>query len=167
MRPIAVFDCVVYLQAAGRIEGPARACLGLAQSGRIQLAISPAIRTEVEDVLGRPKIQKQFKSLTPEAIAVFLDDVARLAANTDAVTVAISLPRDPKDEPYVNLALTVGAQYLVTWDKDLLSLMDETTAEGKAFRVRFPGLTILNPVGFLREFPPEEVQVTIPDETPD
>jgi len=144
---------MVFLQAAARADGPARRCLGLAQSGRFQLAISSAILAEVAEVLGRPKVRRQFKSLTPEAVGVFLDDIMRLATKTETITAAIELPRDPKDEPYLNLALTAGAKYLVTWDKDLLDLMDETTAEGKGFREQVPGLTILTPVAFLCEFP--------------
>lgn len=146
---------MVYLQAAARPEGPARACLGLVQTGRVRLSISSAIRGEIADVLNRSKIRQKFRSLTPEAVAVFLNDITRLAENTDTVTAAVTLTRDPKDEPYVNLALTVGTKYLVTWDKDLLDLMNETAMAGQSFREQFPGLTILNPVAFLREFPPE------------
>jgi putative PIN family toxin of toxin-antitoxin system len=147
---------MVYLQAAARPEGPARACLNLARAGRVELATSPSIQAEVADVLGRPKIRQKFKSLTSEAVAVFLEDVGKLATSTENVAATFSLPRDPKDEPYVNLALAVAAQYLVTWDKDLLTLMDESGSEGKAFREGFPGLTILDPVSFLRRFPLKE-----------
>lgn len=148
--PLAVFDCMVYLQAAARPDGPGRACLGLVQAGGITLAISPAIRAEVEDVLSRPKVRGKFKSLTPEAVALFLDDLNRLATMTEQVETVIAFPRDPKDEPYLNLALVVGARYLVTWDKDLLGLMGEGP-EARDFRSRFPRLVILTPAALLRE----------------
>jgi putative PIN family toxin of toxin-antitoxin system len=151
--PLAVFDCMVYLQAAARPDGPARACLGLVQSGRVAVAMSPAVRAEVEDVLGRPKVRQKFKSLTSEAIAVFLSDLDRLTTTTEVARSITVLPRDPKDEPYLNLALTVGAKYLVTWDNDLLSLMGENP-DGTEFRDRFPALVILTPVAFLRELTP-------------
>jgi putative PIN family toxin of toxin-antitoxin system len=151
--PLAVFDCMAYLQAAARPDGPARACLGLVQAGRVTVAMSPAIRAEVEDVLGRPKVRQRFKSLTSEAAAVFLNDLDRLTTTTEVARSIAVLPRDPKDEPYLNLALTVGAKYLVTWDNDLLSLMGENP-EGADFRERFPGLIILTPVAFLRELAP-------------
>jgi predicted nucleic acid-binding protein len=57
-----------------------------------------------------------------------------------------SLPRDPKDAPYVDLAVASNAGYLVSRDKDLLELMQD-----EAFRRRFPNLKILEPVSFLRE----------------
>jgi|GEM_PF-3297070 len=57
--------------------------------------------------------------------------------------------RDPQDEPYLNLAIVTRADYIVSRDNDLLDLMDESRAEGQDFRVRFPMLTILDPVAFL------------------
>ena len=56
-----------------------------------------------------------------------------------------SYPRDPKDEPYVNLAVAAGLRYLVSRDKDLLDLMQDPS-----FQQRFPDLMILDPVTFLR-----------------
>jgi hypothetical protein len=46
----------------------------------------------------------------------------------------------------------------VTRDKDLLDLMDQTTEAGTDFRQRFPGLTILDPEAFLRQFLPEKTE---------
>jgi predicted nucleic acid-binding protein len=34
-------------------------------------------------------------------------------------------PRDPNDEPYINLAIPARAKYLVSRDKDLLDLMSD------------------------------------------
>jgi predicted nucleic acid-binding protein len=56
---------------------------------------------------------------------------------------------DDKDERYINLALASSAAYLVTWDKDLLDLMDD-----QGFRLQFPQLTILEPPALLRLFSP-------------
>ena len=148
--PVTVFDCMVYLQAAARAEGPGRACLRLAEEGRILLCISPPVHAEVANVLNRPQVRRKFAALTPEAVTVFLEDVSRLARSVPQVPSVVTFPRDPKDEPYLNLALAAGAEYLVTWDKDLLDLMNESTVEGKAFRQRFPQLTCLTPVAFLQ-----------------
>jgi len=140
--PIAVFDCMVYLQAAARQDGPARACLALAQQGRVTICISPAIRAEVQDVLSRPKVRLKFPSLTPESTAQFLHDIDGLTTTLAEVPGVVSFPRDPKDEPYLNLAVAAGATRLVTWDNDLLDLMADNP-EGRAFRTRFPQLVIL------------------------
>jgi putative PIN family toxin of toxin-antitoxin system len=157
--PVVVFDCMVYLQAAARRDGPARACLELAQQGRIELCVSPAIRAEVVDVLSRPKVRRKFPLLTPEAVANFLGDIDGLARSVAEVPTVVTLPRDPKDEPYLNLAVAVGAHRLVSWDNDLLDLMADNPS-GIAFRERLPGLVILTPVALLRELtsapPPDE-----------
>jgi putative PIN family toxin of toxin-antitoxin system len=151
--PVAVFDCMVYLQAAARPDGPARACLGLAQQGRVCLCISPAIRSEVDDVLSRPKVRQKFPSLTPAVVAAFLRDVDALARSAGEVPKVVTFPRDPKDEPYLNLAVAAGATRLITWDNDLLDLMADNP-EGTDFRGRFPDLLIFTPVAFLRELGP-------------
>ncbi len=62
---------------------------------------------------------------------------------------AMSLPRDPDDEPYLNLAVAASADYLVTRGNDLLDLMQDS-----AFRARCPRLTILDPVALLQILSP-------------
>lgn len=66
----------------------------------------------------------------------------------DEVPEVFPLPRDRKDEPYINLAIASRSCYLVSRDKDLLDLIDDP-----AFRLAFPELTILDPptlLGVLR-----------------
>jgi putative PIN family toxin of toxin-antitoxin system len=121
--PRAVFDCVVFLQGAARETGPAGACFRLLTEGRLTLCLSPPIFSEVSDVLTRPKTQQRFKTLTAERVEAFLREVQNRAVLCDTVPEVFSYPRDPDDEPYVNLAVAAGANYLVTWDNDLLDLM--------------------------------------------
>ncbi len=59
---------------------------------------------------------------------------------------AVALPRDPKDEPYLDLAIAAKAHYLVSRDLDLLDLMHDAS-----FRQSQPGLVILDPAAFLQE----------------
>jgi len=153
----AVFDCVVYLQGAARRHSPAAACFRLVEQGRVTLCLSPQVLAEVNDVLSRPLLQQKFPSLTPEWVGTFVANVERQALLVTDVAEVFSADRDPDDAPYVNLAVAAGARYLVTRDNDLLDLMKEELPEGKDFRQRFPGLTILDPVAFLREFPTAEL----------
>jgi putative PIN family toxin of toxin-antitoxin system len=148
----AVFDCVVLLQAAGRPDGPAGACLRAVRDGRLELFLSPDILAEVRDVLTRPRVLRKFPALTPEAVEVYLADLAGHATTLDAVPRAFPLPRDPKDEPYIDLAVAAGARYLVSRDDDLLGLMGDA-----AFRQQFPGLAVVDPVALLRELAPNPV----------
>ncbi len=141
-----VFDCVILLQAAGRPTGPAAECLQAVRDGRLELFVSPDILAEVRDVLTRPKTLRKFPALTPEAVGVFLGDVESHATMLPTVPKVFTLSRDPKDEPYIDLAAAILARYLVSRDKDLLDLMGDDV-----FRRQFPGLTVIDPVALLRE----------------
>ncbi len=149
--PRVVFDCVVCLQGAAREAGPAGACFRLMQAEALSACVSRQVLAEIADVLDRPKIRQRFKTLTDERVAAFLQELQARAAFFDPVPEVFAYPRDPNDEPYVNLAAAAGARYLVTWDNDLLDLMNAATPEGKAFQERFPGLSALNPVTLLQE----------------
>lgn len=149
--PAVVFDCMTYLQATISPGGPAAACLRLLEAGRFRLFVSEAVLREVRDVLDRPRIRRKNPRLTDAAVSALIERLGRMAMLVVEVPREFFYERDPKDEPYVNLALAAGARYLVTRDKDLLDLMDETREEGKAFRERYPALTILDPATFLGE----------------
>jgi len=149
--PGAVFDCTVFLQALANRKGPAYACKELVDDGKVVLFLSPDVLAEVTDVLNRPEIRKSLKTITPERVERFLADIAAKATTISEVPKQFTYARDPKDEPYLNLALAARAEYLVAWDKDLLALMDDKTPDGKDFCERFRGLAILTPVEFLRE----------------
>lgn len=146
----AVFDCMVFLQGAARPEGPAAACLRLAETGFVELCLSAEAMAEVRDVLTRPKIRQKFPALTPEVVDSFLVRVARQARMFKEVPAVFALSRDPKDEKYLNLAAVSGARYLVSRDNDLLDLTDARRPENQAFRAQFPELNILDPAAFLR-----------------
>jgi putative PIN family toxin of toxin-antitoxin system len=145
----AVFDCVILLQAAGRPFGPSAACLQAVRDGRLKLFVSDDILAELRDVLTRPKTLRKFPALTLEAVDVFLLDLANRATTFGEVAKVFSLPRDPKDEPYVDLAAAAQARYPVSRDNDLLDLMGDAV-----FRRQFPGLTVIDPVALLRELAP-------------
>ena len=149
-----VFDCMVFLQGAACAEGPAAACLRLAETGHVELYLSAEVLNEVRDVLTRPKVRRKFPALTDETVTAFLTRVSRFARMIAEVPRVVSLPRDTKDEKYLDLALAAEATYLVSRDNDLLDLMDEHKPEGRAFREDFPQISILDPVSFLRTLQP-------------
>jgi putative PIN family toxin of toxin-antitoxin system len=148
-RPGGVFDAMVFLQAMVSDQGPAFACQRLVDNGKLTLFVSPAVLEELKDIANRPRVQQKLKNLTPENVQAFLDDLDALAVRVIDVPHVFTYPRDPDDEPYINLAIATGAKYLVSWDKDLLDLMHD-----EDFRKGFPSLTILNPVALLAEFSP-------------
>ncbi len=145
-----VFDCMVFLQGAARADGPAAACLRLAEAGHVELFVSAEILAEVREVLKRPKIQRKFPSLTHETVEAFLSRLDRFAHRVAEVPAVVTLSRDPKDEKYLDLAVAARVTHLVSWDQDLLNLMDDPGTDAQTFRAEFPHLRILDPVVFLR-----------------
>ena len=73
---------------------------------------------------GTAMLHKHYSHLTSQA-AVLRNALGKAVVLTE-IPKAFTLARDPKDEPYLNLALAAGARYLVTRDKDLLDLMSDT-----------------------------------------
>ncbi len=59
-------------------------------------------------------------------------------------------PRDPDDEPYLNLAIEVESDYLISRDADLQDLMKWEQEAGREFQRRFRFLKIVTPVEFLQ-----------------
>lgn len=139
----AVYDCNVFFQAfVGR--GPARAILALAEDRLVHLFISPAIIQEAKDVLLRPVFRAKYPTITDKRVDDCFVRIDGFSATVSDVPPVYSLPRDPDDECYLNLAIAATASFLVTRDKDLLSLMSD-----EDFRSRYPFLTILDPKQFL------------------
>ena len=139
-----VLDCMIYLQAVVNERGPAARLLSLMEEPSLPLFISQEILDEIREVLARPRLHRKFPSLTDERIAALIADLSRQGTLVADVPAVFRLKRDPKDEKYVNLAIATHA-YLVTWDRDLLDLMDDSD-----FRRLYPELTILDPVALLR-----------------
>ena len=152
----AVFDCMLFLQAAARSTGPAAACLSLALQGAVELILSPEVIAEVRDVLTRPKLVAKFPSLVPERVGSFLNAVAAKATVFATVPAVFPFQRDPKDAMYLDLAIAAKAHFLVTRDNDLLDLEDAEDAEGQKVRGLCPGLRIIDPASFLRSMLPKQ-----------
>ena len=147
----AVFDCMVFLQGAARRESPSGACLLLVELDAIELSVSQEIMAEVRDVLARPRVRKKFPALTDPMVVRFLAALEERTAVVSNVPRVFQFERDPKDEPYINLAIASRVSYLVSRDNDILDLADTSTPDGQRLRNQAPGLRILDPVAFLVE----------------
>jgi uncharacterized protein len=149
-RPRVVFDCMVFLRALIKEAGPSVDCLELFEAGAIELFISDPLLQELDDVLTRPKLRRKYPLLTTERAEALTSRLRGKATYMSPVPRIFSYPRDPKDEPYINLAISVAAGYLVSDDDDLLDLMKETPS-GQDFRDKFPNLRIVSPFVFIQE----------------
>jgi putative PIN family toxin of toxin-antitoxin system len=149
----AVFDCMVFLQGAARGSSPAGVCLSLAEAGVIEVFISEQILAEVRDVLTRPVLKRKFSILTDEYVDEFLATIRAISTHRSNVPAVFRYARDPKDEPYLNLALAARVDYLVPRDTDLLDLADSANPDGQRIREFHPELQFVDPVNMLREVP--------------
>ena len=83
----------------------------------LDVVMCPALLAEVEDVLGRPRIQKR---IDPELAGLYLATIQRIAQLVaDPMSVAAHT-RDADDDYLIALAREHGVDYIVTGDKDLL-----------------------------------------------
>jgi putative PIN family toxin of toxin-antitoxin system len=149
----AVYDCNVFLQGLINSRSVSNRCLRLWIAGDVILYVSRPILLEIRDVLLRPELQTKFPSLTYERVAVLFEILQRHATLLDAVPTHFRFERDIKDEPYLNAAIGVDAQYIVTRDNDMLDLMHGTDSAGQAFRAAYPGISIVDPNTFVGLFP--------------
>jgi uncharacterized protein len=147
----AVFDCMVFLQGAARRESAAGACLRLLELDGVELYVSPQIVAELRDVMTRPRVRHKFPALTDDHVNWFLAALQRKSVFVPQVPRIFVYDRDPKDEPYINLAIITAADYLVRRDADLLDLGRDSDVDGERLRRHSPRLRVLDPVEFLVE----------------
>ena len=151
-KPVAVvFDCMVFVQATANRKGAAARVLDLLDTGEIELFLSPAILRELADVLSRSSLRARLPGITNEAVEHLFTRLKKKATLIKNVPDIFTYPRDSKDEPYLNLAITTKASFLVSRDNDLLDLMRWDQEEGREFQKRFRFLRIVTPEAFLTE----------------
>ena len=127
-----VFDTNVLVSALLLSDSKPRHALELAiQKGRILLSF--ATLAELYEVLGRRKF---LRYVDEEDIRNFLAALTREAEWVE-VDVRISACRDPKDDKFLEVAVSGHATHIVTGDSDLLALNP------------FRGIEILPPHRFL------------------
>src|SRR5437588_12822653 len=96
-----------------------------------------------------PTLRASMQKLSDVAIEALFERLDQHATLIRQVPRRFVYPRDPKDESYINLAIEIKADYLVSRDDDLLDLMKWEKEEGREFQKRFRFLKILTPEEFL------------------
>jgi putative PIN family toxin of toxin-antitoxin system len=127
-----VLDTNVLVSAVLSPSGAAGAVLGRARQGDIEIVCSPALLAEFEEVLGR-----FMPSVDAADARGALEELCHLVEPSTVMPVS----RDPDDDHILAAALSGEAAYVVTRDKDLLSLQSHS------------GVEILDPGTFLSCLP--------------
>ncbi len=119
--PSAVFDATVLVSAFLTNRGVSAQLLTHAATGAFDLYLSDAIIAETRDVLlHREHLRKRFVYTDPdvEEFCLLLRVFARSVPDEPSVRVS----RDPNDDYVIATAIAAGTVYIVTRDKDLLTL---------------------------------------------
>ena len=117
----AVIDTNV-LMAGLLWRGPSHALLEQVRAGTVSLVSSPALLAELADVIGRAKfddILTRTNTLRERTLA----EVRRLADVIDPPALPQPVCRDPDDDKVLALAIVAKVEFIVSGDKDLLSLV--------------------------------------------
>lgn len=132
IKPRYVFDTNVIVSALLFHHGkPSQALAAALDTGVI--LVSADIVRELSDVLGREKFERY---VTEEDRARFLQSLLQVAELVEVVE-TIQECRDPKDDKYLEVAISGGADCIISGDHDLLVLHP------------FRGIAILTPHEFL------------------
>jgi uncharacterized protein len=136
--PSAVLDSTVLISAFLAQRGVSNAILRHAREGAFFLFLSEEILNEAQGVLlDEERRHRQRYHYPNEAAIHFIDGLrafAHLVADLPQVAVVI---RDPNDDMVVATAQRAQAAYIVTRDKDLLSLH------------HYEGITMITPEVFI------------------
>ena len=135
----AVLDTTVLVSAFLKPvpEGPAFRLLGFAGDGAFELYLSDDILAETSDVLLNRKHLRRRYQYPDSAVDQFCKGLADLAVAVVSDPPPVQVVRDPNDNMIVACALVANANYIVTRDKDLLSLSEHE------------GISMITPEAFL------------------
>ena len=101
-----------------------------------RILMSEPVWAELQDVFSRSRFDKY---LSVDLRTAFLTDLLAVVGQVE-ITEAISVCRDPKDDKFLELALSGRATYILSSDKDLLVLQP------------FQEIEILAPADFLAAY---------------
>ena len=129
-----VLDANVLAPALINPEASAGRLLALWRAGTIQLVTSAPILDELRRTYRDPYYARRLK---PELIEVSLAALETAATVVDLTVSVVGVATHPEDDLVLSTALSGGADYLATRDKQLLRLGD------------YRGVTILHPSDLL------------------
>ena len=102
----------------------------LLQAGRLRWHATPSMRAELSCVVVRPELQRWTPD--PEHVLSTFDRLARLCDEAPCAAGATGRLRcrDPDDQKFIDLAVGIGAKWLFSRDRALLSLARPARAAG-------------------------------------
>lgn len=137
----AVIDTSILIRALIKPRGTVGPILHALRDAEYQLVYSDPLLAELVDVLARPRLAKKY-GVTTEDVATVLSLIL-LRGEPVLSARRIDACRDPKDNMVLEAAVAGQVDFIVSGDKDLLTLSP------------FEGIPILSPAAFLRRLASE------------
>lgn len=133
----AVIDTNVLISALLFRNGRLRNLRHAWQTGQFQPLVSAATSSELVSVLHYKKF-KLDSSEIQETLALYIPYAKTHVIDAKANSLKqVPICRDPKDQMFLNLAQSAGADFLISGDEDLLSL-DAPAMKQLGFRIVTP-----------------------------
>ena len=133
----AVFESTVIVSALLTPSGLAGALIKRAKAGDFVLILSQEIIDEARATLRtHQKLRKKYR-YSDEEVAYFFSGLRQTVSLVSDLP-SIQVVRDPNDDFIIATAIKAGADYLVAWDKDLLTIGT------------YQNISILTPEAFLQ-----------------
>ena len=97
--------------------------LCLAEAGKVELCMAPAMLDELAEVLSYERLQPRLEQLrlTPAELVAY---AINLASIFDVPEGGPIVADDPDDDVFIHCAIAAGASYLVSGDRHLLDLSE-------------------------------------------
>lgn len=115
-----VLDANVFISFLISHQPPISTILNLWTRGELAVCYSPEILNELEMALKYPKIRKLVSDLESESLVNAIKTLGILVIPSNRIEIC----RDKKDNKYLEVCLESGSKFLVSGDKDLLSLRE-------------------------------------------
>lgn len=116
----AVIDTSVLISGLIRPGGTTGSVLKALRDGLFTILYSSDTIIEVVEVLGRDKFRLKYH-VQPDDITALVN-LIRLRGEAVYISQRVTECRDPKDDKFLDVALSGDADYLVSGDLDLLSM---------------------------------------------
>lgn len=131
-----VIDANVIISSSLIVKSTSSKVVRLIEDSHVML-ISEATMEELTQTILRPKFDRYFKPLDTR-----IEIISRYFSKAEWIAPShrVTICRDPKDNMYLELALSAQADCIITGDEDLLSLHP------------FENISIITPLEFLKQF---------------
>ena len=148
----ATFDTNIFVRALIQKENLANHLISLWLEGRFILVLSQAIVAEIRGVLLRPALMRELQYTRTEAMRLI--NLLPQASIVE-ITTSSELCRDPKDDIFIDCAISGRVQFLVSTDNDLV---DDPELAKALYEF---GVEVIEPPNFLEKIQETEISNSI------